>query len=201
MTNPFPLTLTDRFACILGGLCRMVAARGGRDHAAAPVALLVWSRLSRMVTRFKALVAQMEAGTLLSPRPRTSRRKPAAHAAPQELRLPSGHIWLIKFAPETVQFSGQVQHLLTDTEMMRLMAAAPQAGRIVRPLCRMLGLAVPEVARLPPGRARRAKPKPAAKRRPEPPEPSRRSIPGWPRPPTPFRTRVRKRRTGVSPQF
>ena len=202
MDNPLPVTLTDRFACILAGICQMVAARGGRDHAAAPMVVLVWSRLRRMVTRFTALVARMEAGTLRAPQPRArpSPAEPRSTATAPALRLPSGHLWLVRFVQETIQHSGQVQHLLTDPDMIRLLALAPQqAGRIIRPLCRMLGVPAPEAAKLPPRLARRRKSKVGAKRRIEPPEPPRFSIPGWPRPPTPFRKRVRKRRTGACP--
>ena len=61
MDISLPITLADRFSAVLMGLCGMVAARGGRDHAAAPMVVLVWSRLRRMVTRFLALKARVDA--------------------------------------------------------------------------------------------------------------------------------------------
>jgi len=60
-----------------------------------------------------------------------------------------------------------LQALLDDPEMRALLAASPQAGRILRPLWRKLSpRPLPDVLRLPP-RPRRAKP-PA------------RSHPSWP---------------------
>jgi hypothetical protein len=42
-----------------------------------------------------------------------------------------------------------LRHLLVLPEMAEFVAAAPEAGRIVRPLCRMLGQRPPEWLRLP----------------------------------------------------
>ena len=36
--------------------------------------------------------------------------------------------------------ASQLRHLLRDAEFAAFLAAAPQAGRLLRPLCRMLGI-------------------------------------------------------------
>ncbi|MBV8520815.1 MAG: hypothetical protein JOY71_01565, partial [Acetobacteraceae bacterium] len=59
---------------------------------------------------------------------------------PQPYRLPRKLGWLIPLVPGTAAYAGQVQHLLADPEMAALLAGSPQAGHILRPLCRMLGI-------------------------------------------------------------
>ena len=161
MTFLAPLSLTERFRLILGGISRAVAAKGGRDHAAGPLVILICNRLNRIVTRLLALAAQVAAGKLRTPRVARGRRETAATPRdPPRLRLPRGFGWLIKEVRETVQYGGQVSHILDDPEMLTLLAAAPQAGRILRPLCRMMAISLPEQLRLP------ARPPPRRKARP-----------------------------------
>ncbi|MBV8095775.1 MAG: hypothetical protein JOY71_02935 [Acetobacteraceae bacterium] len=62
-------------------------------------------------------------------------------------RLPSGFGWLIRLVPGAAIYGSQLQHLLADPEMAALLADLPQAGRILRPLCRMLAIRLgPEMA-------------------------------------------------------
>ena len=44
---------------------------------------------------------------------------------------------------EAAGCGSQLQFLLTDPEFAALIAAAPQMGRVLRPLCRMLGVELP----------------------------------------------------------
>ena len=68
-----------------------------------------------------------------------------------------------------------MQTLLSTPEMTELLAAAPQAGRVLRPLCRALAIELPGVTgppRKPPSE------RPKAKRKPRPkPEPFRIPMP------------------------
>src|SRR6185437_15551987 len=61
--------------------------------------------------------------------------------------------WLLRLAGhnsyKVAVYGGFLQNLLADPEMVALIAAAPQLGRVLRPLCRMLGVD-PGPARLPP---------------------------------------------------
>jgi hypothetical protein len=110
---------------------------------AGPVIILIWTRLRRAAARFAALAARVRAGALPSPaplRPRAASR-PARPRPPH--RLPGGFAWLVRLAPEAACFGGQLQHLLSDPEFAALLAAAPQMGRVLRPLCRMLGVDPP----------------------------------------------------------
>jgi len=160
---------------IVAGLQKAAAARAGRDHAAAPLVMLLWTRLARLTARFDALVARLAAGHSPAGRPaaparpctRSARKAPAAG-----LRLPRGRAWLIRLLPgEAASYGCQLQALLADPQMAALLAAAPEAGRILRPLCRLLAitpeglLALPSAAGKPAPKPRPAKPAPP----PEPP--------------------------------
>ena len=161
-----PSTPPARFAGIIDLLCRTVAARIAGGRLPGPLIMLIWSRLRRMATRFAALAARHEAGRLPAPRrrPRTP-RPPSAHPRPPQA-LPRDVAWLLRLVPESASAASQLQHLLADAEMASLIAAAPQTGRILRPLCRMLGLRPPAALRLPPPAGRLVAPRCAAGRRP-----------------------------------
>ena len=61
-----------------------------------------------------------------------------------------------------------LERMFSEPEFLALLQAAPQAGRIVRPLCRALGIPLPQILQLP-QRPRREKPPRARKPRPEKP--------------------------------
>lgn len=133
-----PATPADRFARLIEALCRSVAARGGRGLAG-PLAILLWGRLRRMAERFASLAARLRAGRL-SADPATGR---SGRSGPPPRPLPRGVAWLIRLVPEAAVSGSQLQHLLADPEMAEFIAAAPQIGRLLRPLCRMLGVHPP----------------------------------------------------------
>jgi hypothetical protein len=121
-----------------------------------------------MIFRFDRLVLRAEAGLLKPTPPRATGRQPGAPAP----AIPSGKAWLIRLVQPTAQYSGQIQAFLDDPAILALIAAAPQAGRIFRPLCRALGIDIPAILRLPP---RPRSPKPRVE--PPPPPPKRPSHP------------------------
>lgn len=165
-----PPSAAGRFALIVEALCRIIAARGRAPNWAAnwgpgggapllpvPLSILIWTRLSRMAVRFAALAAQIHAGTLRSPNkarvhraPRGEDRRnhlesrgPQNPNRPTSPRLPTAFGWLIRLAPQAVCYTGQLRHLLSDPEMAPLLSA-PQTARILRSLCRMLGVQFPK---------------------------------------------------------
>ena len=152
--NLFPAhhlnSLSARLAVILTGLCGVVAACGGRrmlgwdrrphDPAVVPLILPIWARLSRLRQRFDRFVARVLAGR--AARASVVGRVRAARA-PASVRLPSGYGWLVRMVPESAMFGAQVQALLDDPEIGPALVAAPGAGRVLRPLCRMLAVPVP----------------------------------------------------------
>jgi hypothetical protein len=165
-----PASPSDFLARTLGGLCRAIAARcAGRDAAitvARPLLILLWSRLNRTVLRFASLAARAAAGRLAAPRQRPARPASVSPPSPSPLSSPRPpaveFAWLVRLVPGTAAYGSQLQYLLATPEMAALLATAPQAGRILRPLCRMLGVPPPPA---PPARPQAAKPAPA---KPEP---------------------------------
>ena len=159
MISTTPPAAADRFALIIGGLSRAVATQH-RVGLSGLLIIAIWSRLIRIATSFAALAARVRAGTLPAPRRRASRpasSRPASSPPapsgsppprPASPFLPRGFAWLIPLVPhEAAGFGSQLAHLLTDPEMTALVSAHPGMGRILRPLCRMLGVATPPALR------------------------------------------------------
>jgi|GEM_PF-3405943 len=146
------------------------------------------SRLYWLLSRIDSLALRWQQGRL--PRPRLRQPIPPsagpvlqpapAQAAPATMRDPSMHGWLSRIHLPSRQIGGQVEHLLAQGEMRALAQAAPQAGRLLRPLCRMLGITLPDYLALPP-RPRPAKPRPAKPRptRAPAPNPPDRPLPAY----------------------
>jgi hypothetical protein len=176
---------------ILDGLCARIAHHAARNRAMAPLLCLVHARLRRMVQRLERLLIRVRTGKLRPPR--QVRVAPSPHAGqkrpPREREnlIPRGHAWLFPLCQEAAQYAGQVEHLLKSPEIAELLAAAPQANRIFRPLCRMLGLTPPG----PPPPPRVRKPRPRAPF----PKPPKVSLREYLAPYSPhFRLPIRKRR-------
>ena len=54
---------------------------------------------------------------------------------------PRGSMWLVRLAGhEAAGMGSQLRHLLRHPDMVALLLAAPQAARLLRPMCRMLGV-------------------------------------------------------------
>ena len=131
------------------GLCRAIAACGTGAWLAGPLMLLLWSRLRRTAERFARLAEKVRAGALPPPRRRLRSPRPAQPPPPL---LPRGFAWLVRRLPQAASAASQLQHLLADPAMADLLAAAPQAGRLLRPLCQMLGVRPPPARSLSSGR-------------------------------------------------
>lgn len=162
-------TVTDRFDLIIDGLCRAIAANQPSGPTAAPLMFLLWNRLRRMAIRFAAIAVRVHAGTLRSPtRARVKKPLPlpsrfgsqpdqargdglrtpfdsARRASPRPPRLPNKFAWLLRLIPAVACSRSQLQHLLlSDPEIEALLSAAPQMRRMLRSLCRMLGIRLPK---------------------------------------------------------
>jgi hypothetical protein len=146
-------TLATRFSLILAGLRAAIAPVAARDRAHTALLVLLWGRLARMAARFERLFARWRAGTL--PKPRHSRAGQPTTWQPHP-HLPAAPAWLVAMVRETAPMASQLQHLLAHPDIADFLAAAPQASRILRPLCHMLGL--PQPPALPPRTRAPAKP-------------------------------------------
>ena len=150
-----------------------VMQHAARTAAIHPLMGFLGGYLNRAAPRLERLLARWQAGRL--PKPRPGRPPPAKTATEPprhrpRVRLPTGRGWLVRMIQPTAQFTGQVEALLARPEMVELLAAAPQAGRILRPLLRMLSYdPLPPILRLP-----------ERLRRPRPPRPRTPAIPRIP---------------------
>jgi hypothetical protein len=141
------------------------------------LSIALWARVKRFERRFCQLYAMWKAGKLPPPRPTASipaaglpSRREAASAADApwdpmacdaasvdraSLRpasvLPRRLAWLQRTLPSSAAtLGGGIEALLRNfPEMKEFAAACPQVGRILRPLCRMARLKVPEYLALP----------------------------------------------------
>ena len=155
---------SERFATIMGDLRQGVVARGPVIGA---IVWLIWTRLSRTAYRFAKLAARIQSGTLPT-RSRASRAgrtsttrasdRPAERPVERPVeRLPRGRGWLFRLVPVAPCFGSQLNYLLSDPEMQALLAATPQMGRLLRPLCHSLGIRISDHPLLqPPPRVRPA---------------------------------------------
>ncbi len=128
-----------RCATILSWLCAAIAARAAKQASTRPLLVHLWGALRRLSGRLERLAARVHAGRLPAPHPASRKRRPDRPRASRP-RLPTGFAWLVRLAPETAPYGTQLQALLDEPEMTALLEAAPQAGRLLRPLCRMLGV-------------------------------------------------------------
>jgi hypothetical protein len=166
--------LAAYFARILLGLRTMARARTLPDAAAAAMLFALSAYLDRAAQRFARLHASWLAGTLrpatprtLPAKPRPARTEPDPALNPARPRLTRSRGWLRRaLGPDAGNFGHQIVHMMLRPDMPAFLAAAPQAGRILRPILNLLATDLPAELALPP-------------------RPPRIRTPRAPRPPTP----------------
>ena len=130
---------------------------------------LLRDRAARAITRLLALFAIWQAGAL--PKPRYDFPRPRIQATPRPRRpyqrLPRSRAWAGARVFELRGYASQLSHLLANPGMAPFLAACPQAGRLLRPLVRALGLPEPDWLKLP-SRPKPVRPSPAQQAQPEP---------------------------------
>ncbi len=190
--TPPATVLGQRYLPHFADLCAHLAQVAARHRLLSPLLVLLWFRLRRTLSRLDRLAASWQRGRhhRHPSRHRSASPPPAIHPGDAWLhrRTPQGHAWLIRLHQPLAQFAPRIQALLDDPEIAALCVAAPQAGRLLRPLCRMFGLAPPAGLALPP---RPVSPrKPAPPRRPAPPPFAEHPPHIWPFVPHRLRLRV-----------
>jgi hypothetical protein len=148
--RPQPICFVEDFSLILSGLWSAIAPWGPKAGADQPVVAQAMKRVNRLRLRFLALVAAFRAGRLR--RPRLGRHRDVAKGnGPKPVRLPSKFGWMLRYGSEVACRRSQLEHwLTTNAEAAAFIAEVPQSRRILRPLCHMLGIELPEALRLPP---------------------------------------------------
>ena len=132
--------LVRRLSVILMGLAALVAARFLRNPRLVGLIGPLWRRLTRVAGRVSRVMARRPV------RARVSRAGLGA-GAPAALRLPQGRLWLVReLGWEAAGLGCQLEALLAEPGMRAVLAGVPGVGRILRPICRMLGVVVPPQA-------------------------------------------------------
>jgi hypothetical protein len=162
-------TISANLRIILRGL--MAAIGMWRLEPAQAVAL--YRRVGATLGRIERMLMRFQTGRLWRRTHQTTTQGRRGRVAGRGPALPRRFGWLVKAGGyRAAGFGSQLQTVLNTPEMAALLAASPQAGRILRPLCRALALDWP---------AREAKPekiKTVRIRKPRPrPEPFRIPLP------------------------
>lgn len=145
---PNASALAGRFARFIGGLREAMAAGAAHNPVLLDLAARLWNRLTEAADRFAAIAAHPVARSRrrsAAPAPLAADAAPHPPPAPRRT-LPRAHGWLARLSPETVAFGIEFADLLAQPEMRALLATAPRLWRVLRPLCRMLGITLPEAA-------------------------------------------------------
>jgi hypothetical protein len=154
-------------ASIIATLCGcMFWRRGHSQHGTLLFHLEAY--LARLAARFERLHARWVAGTLPRPRaPRPSAPARAPRTPSTRLRIPRAHAFISRLVPDGFAIACQLEAMLARPDCAEFLAAVPRAGRILRPLCRLIGTPLPPALARPP-RPRRPRPRPEPP--PQPPE-------------------------------
>ena len=135
--------LARRFAMIMAGLGALVARRFLKMPHLARFTMQLWTYLNRATRRFhRALTRRV--GKVRAPRARVAC---AEVERVRQVSLPSGRGWIVReLGWEAAAYMLHLEVLLGEIATRAALADAPGAGRILRPICRMLGVAMPVVA-------------------------------------------------------
>jgi hypothetical protein len=136
-----PLT---RLTAIADLLCQIIARHGHLRRLSGPLVVLLWRRVRGITGQVEGLLARLRAGQLRRyPARRKPRRGPVPSRPPTPAAFPTPPAWLIGLIPEAAASAVHLRALLAEPDVPALLEAAPQLRRALRPLCRMLGVALP----------------------------------------------------------
>lgn len=136
------------FTNILTDLQKVIAVYSARNRALVPLLVALWGRIARMKVRLEKLVALWRAGMLPAARAPRVRGAGGTRVGAKQ-GFPSSTAWLTRMLGyEVAVYGSQLRHLMTEDECARFLEDCPQAGRILRPLMRMLSPdPLPEIIR------------------------------------------------------
>jgi hypothetical protein len=130
------------FTSVLTGLQAAIAVVAARERTLTVLLVAVWGRIGRISTRLERLIALWRAGMLPAPRARRG-RVPGTQVNKPLSAIPATPAWLLVAVREAAPFGARLESMLSQAECVSFLEAVPQARRLLRPLCRMLGIGVP----------------------------------------------------------
>src|SRR5262245_55791171 len=149
---PLDPTIADRFAWSLRRLYNALGVEFRRRGIGHPLQTEISVRLTGLVRRLNAVFAKWQAGTLRAAQGRNGTSlRPSAQRGEGDVKrpacawrgLPHGFGWLKRLLPGAGGEMNAFIAVLDDAEMKAIAATAPQVGRILRPLCHLLGIPTP----------------------------------------------------------
>ena len=190
------MTLADQILGIVGIFLKILGAEACRLRIGVR-SIAIWNRVRRLERRFVTLYGQWKAGTLPQARVRASasaavkgldrgerREAPSESVAstvcPASL-LPRAVGWMYKMLPLSAgTLRSHLEPLIVEhPEMKAFVAGCPQVGRVLRPLCTMVGTRPPAWLAL--AKRKRPPPQPSPARAGEGEVRARRRRPAMPR--------------------
>ncbi len=128
--------LARRLGVILAALAAVVARRFLRVPGRMGLIVPLWRWLTHAARRFERAALRPARPA----RPAGARRKVEAPDLARP-RLPGSRGWMVReLGWEAAGYASQLGHLLAEPEMQALMLASPAVARMLRPLCRVLGV-------------------------------------------------------------
>ena len=163
-------TITANLRLILRGVLAVL----GMWRLENPQKILLYRRLIVTFQGIERLLVRFRAGKLRRvERQVTGQKRVDGGLAGRGPALPRRFGWLVQAGGhQAAGYGSQLKAVLSTPEMVELLAVSPQAVRIMRPLCRALGMELPWVR----GEARKIRARKPRKQRPEP-EPFRYALP------------------------
>jgi hypothetical protein len=114
-----------------------------RGLVGSALGILLFGRLGAVMLRMERMTARFLAGGLWRIEGRVGGARAAASGVGRrEARVwPGGFGWLVRMVGwQAAGYGSQLRAVLTTPEMVALLTASPEAGRVLRPVCRLLGI-------------------------------------------------------------
>ena len=134
--------LARRLGVILLGLAGLVAWRFLKNPRMVGIIVPLWRRLTRIAGRFERVVIRAD-------KVRAVRTGRSSGGKARTASLPNGRGWLVReLGWEAAGYGSHLAHVLAGPEIQALIAAVPRVGRVLRPVCRMLGYELTAVTQM-----------------------------------------------------
>ncbi len=127
-------------------LARRMFNRMARDPRQ-DVAVAMHNYLRRTARRFARVMARLAEGAVFQTRASRAGQARGERKTPR-LRLPGGYGWVVRLGEEVRMSAALIAHHLNRTEVSAMIAACPQAQRVLRRMCHVLAIDAPCVAKL-----------------------------------------------------
>ncbi len=139
----------DLAAAVLWFMAKLLRLMGWRltGHKHQRFAVEMHHYLNRATQRFLRVLARAAAGEVFRVRASRAGEVRKARLAPR-LRLPMEFGWVARLGEDVRMAAAMIGHHLNRTEVSAIIAACPQAQRVLRPMCHLLAIDAPCVGRV-----------------------------------------------------